>query len=237
MAQPTGSRLVLRLEVAGLTAIRAVVLAVLGEAEATVGVAGCAVLHACAFLLGQVTNTTTKFPKCHQASGHSVSRELLQRIQDLGVFGLLSHFVDLHPRNLAMFIHNEDRTIVHERYLVLCGGKDAIIRRRFRVRPAVSSERKLKTPKRFLESDMRENRISTDAHDLGVKVGKPAEVPLDCRQIVLSNGGEVKDVKTNHHILATMGGKLKLTLRGASRRAEPEIRRFISNLQCHLNLH
>jgi hypothetical protein len=33
-----------------------------------------------------------------------------------------------------------------------------------------------------------------------------------------------------------MGGKLKLTLRGASCRVELEIRRLISNLQCHLGL-
>jgi len=166
-----------------------------------------------------------------------VSRELLQCIQDLGVFGLLSHFVDFHPSDPTMLIHNEDRAIVDEGYLVLCGGKDAIIRRCFGVRPAVSSERELKTPKRFLKCDMGENRVGADAHDLGVQAGKPGEVRLDCRQFVLSNRGEVKDVKADHHILATMGGKLKLALGGARRRTEPEIRRLVSDRQHHLNLH
>jgi len=158
------------------------------------------------------------------------SGELLQRIQDLGVFGLLPEFVDSYPSDLAMLVHNEDRAIVDEGYLVLCGRKNAIIRRCFGVRPAVRSEGKLKTPKRFLEGDVAENRVGADAHDLGVQGGKPGKVRLDCRQFVLSNRGEVKDVKADHHILATTGRKLKLALSGARRRAEPEIGRLISNL-------
>jgi hypothetical protein len=163
--------------------------------------------------------------------------ELLQRIQDFGVFGLLSELVDFYPSDLAMLVHNEDRAIVDEGYLVLCGRKDAIIRGCFGVRPAVCSEGELKTPKRFLEGDMGENRVGADAHDLGVQGGKPGEVRLDCRQFVLSNRGEVKHVKADHHIFAPTGGKLKLALGGGRRRAEPEIRRFISDRQCHLNLH
>jgi hypothetical protein len=128
-----------------------------------------------------------------------------------------------------MLVHNEDRAIVDEGYLVLCGREDAIVRRCFGVRPAVRGEWELKTPKRFLEGDMAKNRVGADAHDLGVQGGKPGEFRLDCRQVVLSNGGEVKDVKADHHILATIGGKLKLALRGARRRAEPEIRRLISD--------
>jgi len=159
--------------------------------------------------------------------------ELLQRIQDLGDFGLLSELVDFYPSDLAMLVHNEDRAIVDERYLVLCGRKDAIIRRCFGVRPAVRSEGELKTPKRFLEGDMAENRVGADAHDLGVQVGKPGEVRLDCRQVVLSNRGEVKDVEADHHILAPIGGKLKLALGGARRRAESEIGCLISDHQCH----
>jgi hypothetical protein len=156
--------------------------------------------------------------------------DLLQRIQDLGVFGLLSELIDSCPSDLAILVHNEDRAIVDEGYLVLCGRIDAIIRRGFGVRPAVRSEGELKTPKRFLEGDMGENRVCADAHDLGVQAGKPGEVLLDCRQFVLSNGGEVKDVKADHHILAPIGGKLKLALGVARRRAEPEIRRLISDL-------
>jgi hypothetical protein len=158
------------------------------------------------------------------------SGELLQRVQDLGDFGLLSELVDFHPSDLATLVHNEDRAIVDEGYLVLCGRKDAIIRRSFGVRPAVRSEGELKTPKRFLEGDMAEDRVGADAHDLGVQGGKPGEARLDCRQIVLSNGGEVKDVKADHHILATIGGKLKLAPGVARRGAEPEIGRLISNL-------
>jgi len=156
--------------------------------------------------------------------------ELLQRIQDLGDFGLLSELVDSYPSDLAMLVHNEDRAIVDEGYLVLCGRKDAIIRRCFGIRPAVRSERELKTPKRFLEGDMAENRVGADAHDLSVQGGKPGEARLDCRQIVLSNRGEVKDVKADHHLLATISGKLKLALGGPRRRAEPEIGCLISNL-------
>ena len=166
-----------------------------------------------------------------------MSGESLQRIQDLGVFGLLSELVDFYPSDLAMLIHNEDRAIVDERYLMLCGRKDAIIRRGFGVRPAVRSEGELKTPKRFLEGDMGENRVGADAQDLGVQAGKPGEIRLDCRQFVLSNGGEVKDVKADHHIFATISGKPKLALGAARRRAEPEIGRLISDHQCHLNLH
>jgi hypothetical protein len=158
------------------------------------------------------------------------SRELLQRIQDLGDFGLLSELVDFCPSDLALLVHNEYRAIVDEGYLVLCGRKDPIIRRCFGVGPAVRSEGKLKAPKRFLEGDMGENRVGADAHDLGVQGGKPGEARLDCRQIVLSNRGEVKDVKADHHILATISGKLKLALGGARRGAEPEIGRLISDL-------
>ena len=143
---------------------------------------------------------------------------------------MLSQLVDFHPSDLALLVHNEDRAIVDEGYLVLCGRKDAIIRRCFGVRPAVRSEGELKTPKRFLEGDMGENRVGADAHDLGVQVGKPGEVRLDCRQFVLSNRGEVKGVKADHHVFATIGGKLKLALGGARRRAKPEIRRLVSNL-------
>src|SRR5208337_51465 len=146
-----------------------------------------------------------------------LSSKLLQRIQDLSDFGLLPELVDLYPGDLALPVHNEDRAIVDEGYLVLRGRKDAIILRCFGVRPAVRSQGELKTPKRFLEGDMAENRIGADAHDLGVQVGKPGELRLECRQFVLSNGGEVKSVKADHHILATIGGKLKLALGGPRR--------------------
>jgi hypothetical protein len=129
-----------------------------------------------------------------------------------------------------MLVHDEDRPIVDEGYLVLGGRKDAIIRRCFGIRPAVRSEGELKTPKGFLEGDMAENCVGADAHDLGVQGGKPGEVGLDCRQVGLSNRGEVKDVKADHHLLATISGKLKLVLGSARRRAEPEIGCFISNL-------
>jgi len=162
--------------------------------------------------------------------------ELLQRLQDLEDFGLLSQLVDSHPSDLALLVHNEYRAIVDEGYLVLGGRKDAVIRRCFGVRPAVRSEGKLKTPKRFLEGDMGENRVRADAHDLGVQVGKPGEVRLDCRQVVLSNRGKIKDVKADHHIFARIGGKLKLALGRARRRAELEIRRLVSNSQRHLSL-
>ena len=165
------------------------------------------------------------------------SGEQLQPIQNLGDVGLLSELVDFCPSDLAMLVHNEDRAIVDEGYLMLCGRKDTIIRRCFGVRPAVRSEGELKTPKRLLEGDMGENRIGADAHDLGVQAGKPGEYRLECRQFVLSNRGEVKGVKADHHILATIGGKLKLALGGARRRAEPEIGGLVSNRQCHLNLH
>jgi len=158
------------------------------------------------------------------------SSELLQRLQNLGVVGLLPQLVDLHPSNLALRVHNEDRAIVDERHLVFSGGKDTIIRRSLGVRPAICSEGKLETPKRFLERDMGENSVGTDAHDLGVQAGKPGEFRLDCRQVLLSNGGKVKGVEADHHILAAIGGKLELTLGGARRRAEPEIRRVVSNL-------
>ena len=167
----------------------------------------------------------------------SGSGELLQGIQDLSIFGLLSQFVYFHPSNLPLLIHNEDRAIVNEGDLVLCGGEDAIIRRCFRVGPAVCSEGELKTSKRFLESDVGKNRIGADAHDLGVQAGKPGEVRLDCRQFALSNRGEVKDVKADHHIFTTRTGKLKFALGGANRRAELEIRRLVSDVQCHMNLH
>jgi hypothetical protein len=158
------------------------------------------------------------------------SSELFQRLQNLGVVGLLSQLVDLHPSNLALRVHNEDRAIVDEGYLVFGGRKDTIIRRSFGVRPAVRGQGKLETPERFLECDMGEDRVGTDAHDLGVQAGKPGELRLDCRQVLLSNGGKVKGVEADHHILAAIGGKLKLTLGGARRRAELEIRRVVSNL-------
>ncbi len=82
----------------------------------------------------------------------------------------------------------------------------------------------------LLESDMAENGVRADAHDLGVQVSKAGEVRLDCRQLVLSNRGKVERVKSDHHILAPMGGKLKLTLRGARGRAELEVRRCISDV-------
>ena len=143
---------------------------------------------------------------------------------------MLSQLIDFHPSDLALLVHNEHRAIVDEGYLVLCGRKDAIIRRGFGVGPAVRSEGESKTTKRLLESDMGENRVGTDAHDLGVEVSKASEVRLDCRQFDLSNGGKVKGVKADHHIFAPIGGKLELTLGGARCRAEPEIRRLVSNL-------
>jgi hypothetical protein len=157
------------------------------------------------------------------------SSELLQRLQNLRIVGLLPKLVNLHPSDLALRVHNEHRAIVDEGYLVFGGGKDAIIRRGFGVRPAVRSEGKLETPKRFLEGDMGENSVGTDAHDLGVQAGKPGEARLDCRQVFLSNGGKVKGVEADHHIFAAIGRKLKLTLGGARRRTEPEIRRVVSN--------
>jgi hypothetical protein len=45
-----------------------------------------------------------------------------------------------------------------------------------------------------LEGDMGEDRVGTDAHDLGVQAGKPGEFRLDCRQVLLSNRGKVKGV-------------------------------------------
>ena len=63
---------------------------------------------------------------------------------------------------------------------MLCGRKDTVIRRRLGVRPTVGSEGKLKTAQRLLESDMAENRVRADAHDLGVEVSKASEVRLDC---------------------------------------------------------
>ena len=143
---------------------------------------------------------------------------------------MLSQLVDFRPSNLALLVHDEDRAIVDEGYLVFGGRKDAIIRRSLGVGPAVRSERELKAAQRFLEGDMGENGVSADAHDLGVEVSKAGEVRLDCRQFVLSNGGEVKGVKADHHIFATMSGKLILPLGGASGRAEPEVRRVVSNL-------
>jgi hypothetical protein len=158
------------------------------------------------------------------------SSELLQRLQNLGIVGLLPQLVDLYPSNLALRVHNEHRAIVDEGDLVFSGRKDTIIRRSFGVRPAIRGQGKLETPKRFLEGDMGENSVSTDAHDLGVQAGKPSKARLDCRQVLLSNGGKVKSVEADHHILAAIGGKLKLTLGGARGRAEPEIRRVVSNL-------
>jgi len=163
----------------------------------------------------------------HNSMGSS---ELLQRLQNLGVVGLLPQLVDLHPSDLALRVHDEHSAVVDERYFVFCGRKDTIIRGGFGVRPAVRSQGELKPPQRFLESDMGENRICTDAHDLGVEAGKASEIRLDCRQLVPSNGGKVKGVEADHHIFAALGGKLKLALRGACRRTKPEIRRLVSNL-------
>jgi len=113
-------------------------------------------------------------------SAKSTSGELLQRLQYLGVFGLLSQLVDLDPGNLALRVHDEDRAIVDEGYLVFCGRKDAVIRRSLGVGPAVRSEREAKTAERFLESNMGENAVGADAHDLGVEVSKAVEVRLYC---------------------------------------------------------
>lgn len=93
---------------------------------------------------------------------------------------MLSQPVDFHPSDLALLIHNEHRAVVDEGYLVSCGRKDAIIRRGFGVGPAVRREGELKTAQRFLESDMAENRVGADAHDLGVEVSKAGEVRLEC---------------------------------------------------------
>jgi len=127
-------------------------------------------------------------------------------------------------------VHDEDRAIIDEGYLVFGGRKDTIIRRGFGVRPAVRSEGEVKTPERFLKGDMGENCVCADAHDLGVQAGKPCEVRLDCRQLVASNRGKIKGVKAEHHVFAAIGGKLKFALGVAGVRAEPEIRRFVSNL-------
>jgi len=111
---------------------------------------------------------------------HVRSGELLQRLQDFGVFRLLSQLVDFHPSDLALLIHNEHRAVVDKGYRVSCGRKDAIIRRGFGVGPTVRREGELKAAQRFLESDMAENRVSADAHDLGVEVSKAGEVRLEC---------------------------------------------------------
>ena len=158
------------------------------------------------------------------------SSELSQRLENLRIVRLLPKLVDFHPSDLALLVHNEHRAIVDEGYLVFGRGENTIIRRSFGVWPAIRNEGKLQTPKRFLESNMGENSVCADAHDLGVQAGKPGEVRLDCRQVFLSNGGKVKGVEADHHILVAIGGKLKLTLGSACCRAEPEIRCLVSNL-------
>jgi hypothetical protein len=109
-----------------------------------------------------------------------MSGELLQRLQYLGVIGLLPQLVDFHPGNLALRVHDEDGAIIDEGYLVFCGRKDAVVRRSLGVGPAVRSEGEAKTAERFLESDMGEDAVGADAHDLGVEVSKAGEVRLDC---------------------------------------------------------
>lgn len=75
---------------------------------------------------------------------------------------------------------------------------------------------------------MRENCICIDAHDLGVVLGKLGEVRLNCRQLVLSNRGEVKGVEQYDDILTLLAGKLKVTLRLSSRTTQFEIECRIS---------
>ena len=108
------------------------------------------------------------------------SSEFLQRLQNLRVVRLLPQLVDFHPSDLALLIHDEHRAIVDEGHLVFGGGKDTIIHRSFGVRPAIRSEGIVKTPKRFLEGNMGENRVGAYAHDLGVEVSKAGEVRLKC---------------------------------------------------------
>jgi hypothetical protein len=80
---------------------------------------------------------------------------------------------------------------------------------------------------------VRKNRVRADAHDLGIQAGKPSEVRLDCRQLVLSNRGEVQRVETDYNILSAIAGKLKFTL-GLPRRApQLEVWGYISNVHCH----
>jgi len=93
---------------------------------------------------------------------------------------VFSQFVDLHPGDLAIFVDNEHGAIVDEGNLVFCGWKDAIIRRRGSIRPAVGGKGEAETAERLLESDMAENGVGTYAHDLSVEVSKAGEIGLDC---------------------------------------------------------
>jgi len=61
-----------------------------------------------------------------------------------------------------------------------CGREDAVIRGRFAVRPAIRRQRVFEAAQVLLESDMAENGVRADAHDLGVQVSKAGEVRLDC---------------------------------------------------------
>jgi hypothetical protein len=120
------------------------------------------------------------------------------------VIGKLPQLIHLRPRNLSVLIHDEYRAVVDERKLMFGGRKHAILLRDLRVRPAIGKQRKAQAAQRFLECDVRENRIGTDAHDLGVRVGKLGQIFLDCRQLILSNRSEVQGVETDDHVLRSL---------------------------------
>ena len=108
------------------------------------------------------------------------SRQFLECLKNLAIARQFPQLVDFHPGDLAGLIHDKHRSIVDERHLMFRGWKDAVIRGRFGVRPAVRCQRVFEAAQLLLEGDVAENGVSAYAHDLGVRVNKTGEVRLDC---------------------------------------------------------
>ena len=107
------------------------------------------------------------------------STQFLQRLENLAIARPFPQLVDFHPGNLPILVHDKHRSIVDKRHLMFRGRKDAVVRGRFGIRPAIRSQRVFEAAQVLLESDMAENGVSADAHDLGVQVSKAGEVRLD----------------------------------------------------------
>jgi hypothetical protein len=108
------------------------------------------------------------------------STQFLERLKNLAIARLFPQFVDFHPGNLPILVHDKHRPIVDERHLMFRGREDAEVRGRLGVRPAIRSQGVFEAAQVLLESDVAEDSVSADAHDLGVRVSKAGEVRLDC---------------------------------------------------------
>jgi hypothetical protein len=166
----------------------------------------------------------------------SFSCKLLQLRQNLGIVRLRFELINLCPRDLAVFVDDEDRAIVNKRDLMLGGRENPVISSGLRIGPTVNRQRECQPAQLSLESDVGKNRIAGDAHDLGVQVGKLGEVRLECREFLLSNRGEIEGIKCQDNVLPVAAGKLELPLRCSGGARKLEIRCRIPDLHSHTDL-